>query len=161
MFCCLVSIPSCSFFSQHRLGIFIRIGDTTCTGCSIYAFIVGRDEYIEGYGRQAIFIRKNLDKTLDGILANSPIIVQGDHGSGSRMDFYNLDDTDIGERMLIFNAYYLPDGGNGQLYDGIIPVNTFRIIHNKYFGLNLDPLEDKNYYSPIDEPYKLTDVRSS
>jgi hypothetical protein len=43
----------------------------------------------------------------------------------------------------IMNAYYLPDGGSELLYDSISPVNSFRVILNRYFGMNMDLLDDR------------------
>ena len=44
---------------------------------------------------------------------NSPeppiIIIQSDHGSGSKLDIESLEKTDVHERMSILNAYYFPD----------------------------------------------------
>jgi hypothetical protein len=62
------------------------------------------------------------------------IIIQADHGFG-----YS------GAGVQILNAYYLPDGGEQQLYPTITPVNTFRVIFDRYFGAHLGLLPDKSY----------------
>jgi len=60
--------------------------------------------------------------------------------------------------MKILNAYYLPDGGSEAIYPAISPVNTFRTIFNRYFGGNLPLLEDRSYFSPVDDPFRLTPI---
>jgi hypothetical protein len=57
--------------------------------------------------------------------------------------------------VAILNAYYLPYGGSELLYDSISPVNTFRLIFNYYFDGDYELLEDKAYYSPIDDIYNF------
>ncbi|MFQ6112625.1 MAG: sulfatase-like hydrolase/transferase [bacterium] len=121
-----------------------------------------RDEYIQNYRKQLIFINKKVLAAVDDIISNSSqppiIILQSDHGAGSRYDQENVNNTYLKERMSILNAYYLPDNGRKQLYDEITPVNTFRVILNHYFGTNYELLKDKSYYSSRSKPYKFIDV---
>jgi len=56
------------------------------------------------------------------------------------------------------NAIYLPDGKNDLFYPSITPVNTFRVIFNKYYGTNLKLLPDLSYFSSHEDPYGFTDV---
>jgi len=58
--------------------------------------------------------------------------------------------------MKILNAYYLPGDGRRLVYDGISPVNTFRLILREYFGADLALLEDRSTYSPFDHPFQFT-----
>ena len=53
---------------------------------------------------------------------------------------------------------YLPEGGSKLLYDEMSPVNTFRCILKFYFNKDFSLLEDKNYYSSYESPYKFLDV---
>jgi hypothetical protein len=55
--------------------------------------------------------------------------------------------TCLWERTSILNAYYLPNGESQFLYPAISPVNSFRIVLNAYFGLNLDLLPDETYFT--------------
>jgi hypothetical protein len=55
--------------------------------------------------------------------------------------------------MDIFNAYYFPDGGAGDLYPTITPVNSFRLMFNGYFGGEYPLLPDGAYYSIYDDPF--------
>ncbi len=121
-----------------------------------------RAEYIQNYGRQLTFINQKIKQTVDRIMSNSrqsPIIIlQGDHGPGSMLDWENPDNTNFRERLSNFNAYHLPDNGCQALYDEITPVNTFRLIFNHYFGANYKLLKDQAYFSTWDHPYKFIDV---
>jgi hypothetical protein len=93
----------------------------------------------QAYRDQVIFANKRLIEIVKTILAKSnpaPIIVmQGDHSYFRQAD-----------SIKILNAYYLPDGGNGYLYQNVTPVNTFRIIFNTYFDGHYPLLPDKSYY---------------
>ena len=80
------------------------------------------------------------------------IIVQGDHGAV-------LDDPQ--RRMTILNAYYLPGGGAQSLYEAVSPVNTFRVIFNFYFGLQVPLLDDISYYSSYEEPYNYQVIENT
>lgn len=122
----------------------------------------------EKYLNQLIFINKKVKVLVDEILSNSEIppiiILQADHGTASTFDItikaeeYPIDENMYRERMRIFNAYYLPQGGNDVLFDSITPVNTFRLIFNLYFGMNYELLPEQNYFSNNKTPYKLIDV---
>lgn len=120
----------------------------------------------KNYLNQLIFINKKVEMLIDEILLRSEfppiIILQADHGTSSTL--YKADSGEewehptenmIRERMTIFNAYYLPSGGNELLYNSITPVNTFRLIFDFYFGTNYGLLDDQSYYSPYYRPYEF------
>lgn len=94
------------------------------------------DAYID----QIRFSNQELIQIVKNIIENSNpqpiIIIQGDHSI-----VYQGED-----RVKILNAYYLPDGGNDQVYPSITPVNTFRLVFNYYFGDDLPMLPDHSYY---------------
>lgn len=101
------------------------------------------------YIRQVIFLNKRVRELIDRILSHSPnsiIIIQGDHGQ-----FLGLENKPSKEafeiRNSILNAYYLPNLKNSPLYNGITPVNSFRVIFNSYFGENYELLPDVSYWS--------------
>jgi hypothetical protein len=73
------------------------------------------------------------------------IIVQSDHGPMCISKDY---DKYYNGRMRIFNAYYLPDMNNKELYESISPVNSFRVIFNDYFGTKFPLLPDRAYCAP-------------
>ncbi len=126
-------------------------------------------ELKEDYLNQLSFINKKVQTLIDTILLRSevpPIIVlQADHGSAST--WWNTGSSGwdehptelmLRERMGIFNAYYLPPGGNSLIFDSITPVNTFRLIFNIYFNMQFTLLSDKNYFSIYSNPYEFVDV---
>jgi len=120
------------------------------------------EEYKNGYRGQAQYLSNRLKKTISEILANSKrppiIILQGDHGPGSGLDWQKVRNTNLFERFSNFNVFYFPDGNYDNLYDSITPVNSFRIVLNQFFGTNLEILPDKLYYTSRTRPYLFVDV---
>jgi len=122
-----------------------------------------REDYVRAYREQLMYINTRIKKTLDEILSRARgepivIIVQGDHGPGSMLDWDDVNKTNLKERFGILNVYYFDDGKYGQLYQTISPVNTFKAIFNHYFGAGYELLPDKSYFSSWDYPYKFIDV---
>ena len=121
-----------------------------------------RDEYIQKYVGQLIYINKQVLQTIDLILTNSSeppvIIIQADHGPGAYLDWNSVENTCLKERFSILNAYYLPQGGTSQINENITPVNTFRVIFNYYFGTKFELMDDKEYFSTWNNPYNFVDV---
>lgn len=119
-------------------------------------------EYLSGYGQQAIYILDKTIYTANKLIenSNSPpiIIIQGDHGPRSIMDWSSMENSDLNEAMSIANYFYFPDSDYDCLYNGITPVNTFRIILNQFFGGNLELLNDKIFYRPGDRRYEFIDI---
>jgi hypothetical protein len=92
-------------------------------------------EYID----QVKILNRQLTTIIDSILkrnaSNSVIIVQADHGSHL---------LNVNETFTIQNNYYFPDLDYSLLHQNISPVNSFRVVLNKYFGQQLPLLEDKS-----------------
>jgi hypothetical protein len=122
----------------------------------------GPENYREGYRKQAIFITKRVEQTIDRILARSPeppiIILQSDHGSGLRHHLDDLEKTDLRERMSILNCYYFPDRDYDGLTRTITPVNSFRVVLNNHFGTKLPLLDNRNLFSTYGDPFVFKDV---
>jgi len=103
------------------------------------------------YTDQITFVNSMILKRIDEILANSEpvpiIILQADHSSNlAWRDQYPP--PEIRDKLLfpIFAAFYLPDGDDAvKPYPEISPVNVFRLILNRYFGLDLAMLPDESY----------------
>jgi hypothetical protein len=99
----------------------------------------------DGYLNQLKFLNKQVKNTITKIMEVNcdrlpVIIVQGDHG------WRYLNGTDqIKESTTILNAYFFPDGDYRGLYSTVSPVNTFRILFNKYFNTKLTLLRDSTY----------------
>jgi hypothetical protein len=69
------------------------------------------------------------------------VIIEGDHG----FRFYT-NESDRPKEFKNLNAYYFSDNDYKQLYDGISPVNSFRVVLNKYFCQSLPLLKDSSIY---------------
>jgi hypothetical protein len=123
---------------------------------------IGRDKVIAGFRDQVHFATTRLIPELDKILSLSKrpviILIQGDHGSGLNFDWDSLENTDLNERMPIFNAYYFYDRNYSRLSPDISPVNSFRVILDQYFGLNLPLLENHSYFLRVYHPYDFLEV---
>ena len=121
-----------------------------------------RWRHIQGYLDQLTFVNKKVKALVEKILSEAEtlpiIILQGDHGPRPPRTRREFSKRTLKERMGILNAYYLPNNGNDLLYDSITPVNTFRLILNRYFGTSYDLLEDKIYDSRVRRPYGFIDV---
>jgi hypothetical protein len=107
-------------------------------------------EYRSGYAAQVEFANRRLRQAITTLLSRSKqppvIIIQGDHGPGSRHNWGSPDASCLRERAGILNAYYLPSGSE-QLYPSISPVNSFRVVLNAVFGTQLPLLPDRTYFT--------------
>jgi hypothetical protein len=94
------------------------------------------------------FLNTRVLETIDYILAESSvppiIILQADHGSN--LGVPGLEDG--WTKFEIFNAYYLPDNGAEDLYPDIAPVNSFRVVFNRYFDGDYELLEQNSFTVP-------------
>jgi len=120
-----------------------------------------------GYVNQVQYINKKVIETVDRIFQESDsepiIIIQGDHGTptqlgGGGLRWNNINDDSIRERTSIFNAYYLPNLDSEVIYEGITPVNSFRIVLNNYLKGDYELLEDKIYFSTYQDMLNFRDV---
>ncbi len=100
------------------------------------SFEESNDDYIN----QIRFSNQQLLEIVQTIIKKSSkppvIIIQGDHA------YQGVNE----ESNKILNAYYLPLGGNENLYPKITPVNTFRLILSYYFDQDFPLLIDRSYY---------------
>lgn len=123
---------------------------------------ISKEDYISFFGNQTKYVNHKMKSVVDLILTNSSnppiIIIQGDHGPGSGLDWESLENTNLKERFYILNAYFFPGEGKNTLYPFITPVNSFRLILNNYFNTDYEILEDKSYFSTWSRPYFLIDV---
>lgn len=114
-------------------------------------FLGSLEEYRSGYAMQVQFVNQKVEQVVNTILAESEsppvIILQGDHGPGSRLVWDAPAKTCLWERTPILNAYHLPGGADRWLYPSISPVNTFRVVLNAYFGANLPLLPDNTFFT--------------
>jgi hypothetical protein len=117
------------------------------------------DEYAFGdmspakYLEQVKFVNKLIKKMLDEMMPycsdNAVIIIQGDHGFRFMGEEEKWDVPSEGSTIM--NAYYFPKREYELLYDSISPVNSFRVILNKYCKTQLPLLKDTSYYLQEEE----------
>ena len=121
-----------------------------------------RDEYIEGYRNEVTFLNKKLQMAIEQILTRSDgnviIILQGDHGPRLTLNWDYFDESNCAGCYGILNAYYLPAPEETWLYPEISPVNSFRVVLNRYFGTEYPLLPDYSYLSTWKRPYELLRV---
>ncbi len=119
-------------------------------------------------------VNTKLIELVDAIIAKSNkapvIILQTDEGGfpinaplDDNISWGTASDNSLNEKFPILNAIYFPDTKNDNRYDNlyqsISPVNTYRVVLNKYFGTNYPLLPDKNYiFQDVKNYYKFTDV---
>lgn len=123
----------------HEPFFFDRNGNRVKRGMN--ASTVRKEDYLD----QLIFENSLLTNVVSEIIKNSKtppiIIVQGDHG------FRHLPiENRREESTTILNALYLPGASDDWIYDGMTPVNTFRMIFNRYFGEHYEYLPDKQLF---------------
>lgn len=114
-------------------------------------------EYVEGYTSQLAYLNTVLRTLVVAIQTGSStppiIILQGDHGPGSRLNWDVPRLSDTWERHAILNAIYLGGERDPALDDELTPVNTFRIVFNHAFGTAYPILENRSYFSTWRWPY--------
>jgi hypothetical protein len=108
---------------------------------------VDDEHLVRGYTNQVEYVDRSILEIVKTILAQSKtppiIVIHGDHGLLEA------------NRYKILNAYYLPGDGAESLYQTITPVNSFRIIFDKFFGENFPLLPDISY-NQSDQPVPET-----
>ncbi len=134
--------------------------------------VVNTMSHQENYINQLQCANTKTQKMISDILSKSktkPIIVlQADEGTFPMNSPLPPDQAwgkantqTLREKFPILNSYYFPDGDTSALYNNITPVNSFRVILNKYFDANLPLLPDTNYvFQDEDNYYKFIDVTS-
>jgi len=122
-----------------------------------------KDDYLN----QLIYVNKRIKQFVSEILAKSKrppvIILQADHGTafvlGTAWDKWIKPSAEgVRERTGILNAYYLPALGEGTPYETITPVNSFRLVFDRYFKTSYGQLDNRVYWSSYDHPYVFIDV---
>ena len=108
-------------------------------------------------------IRNLIARLLEGPEETRPIvIVQADEGPRplrSDVDWSGRQVEAMRIRQGILNAIYFPGLSETGLYPTITPVNTFRLLFNKYFGAGLPLLPDRSYaWTGRDHAFDFVDV---
>lgn len=115
------------------------------------------------YVEQLLFVNGKVRELVETLLSgpNDPVIViQSDEGpyegpAGWRM----ADDSVLRRKFSILSAFYLPGEGAPEPHASITPVNTFRLVFDRYLGASLPFLPDRSYvYADLEHLFELTDV---
>ena len=97
-----------------------------------------------GYIAQVTYSNKLLEqiirKTEEKSTRPRVIIIEGDHG------YRFWDEKNLKKEFPNLNSYYFSDGDYSALYEGISPVNSFRVIMNKYFCQHMKMVKDSSVY---------------
>jgi hypothetical protein len=119
-------------------------------------------QYRQGYLDQLLYVNKKVLDMIDSIQSSSKtlpiIIIQGDHGPDVFMDFKKASDACLYERYSILNAYFLPGQDPASIPPDMEPVNTFRLVFNRYFGTDLPLLPNQQFYSPDLAIYQFQNI---
>ncbi|MFN8619455.1 MAG: hypothetical protein U0869_01750 [Chloroflexota bacterium] len=113
-------------------------------------------------------IRELVDQLLDAPEGKQPIVILaadegpyppgygGDHGT---FDWATASDEALRIKYGILDAFHFPAGMDQPIPEEMSPVNTFRLVFDRAFGMDLPLLPDRSYTS-VDWPhaYDLTDV---
>jgi hypothetical protein len=123
----------------------------------------GGSGYPEKYRDQAVYTMKRLGEAVDRILAQATrptvIIVQGDHGPGSRLDWERPRHSHHRERFGIFNAWYLPPGMEADLPEGITAIATFPVLFETLYGIDLPVPQQVQLICRWSRPYIFFQAR--
>jgi len=118
------------------------------------------DQYPSAYLAQLQYTDLRIQQILEKLLANDPkpiIIIQSDHGF--RGIFDENDENTIRLSFSNFAAYYFPNKVlEEDDFSVVTPVNSFRILFNKYFGTNYEILENKMYLKEGSEFRDITNI---
>lgn len=103
--------------------------------------ILKQQDLKEAYLNQLKYCNKLFKKIIrlasDTGFKNRVVIIEGDHG------FRDYKDPSKLEREFDnLNCYYFSDHDYRTLYPGISPINSFRVVLNKYFAQSLPMLKD-------------------
>jgi hypothetical protein len=152
--------------APHPPFVFSRTGDPLPSRKN-FAFADGSHWYdIHGregtpyyimYSEQFTYVMKRLGEAVDAILASSPrppvIIIQGDHGPGSKLHHERVAYTDHEERLGVFDAWYVPEQYGWQPGEGGPVVNTFPQLFNALFDAGMPMLPPRYFFARMSGPY--------
>ncbi len=121
---------------------------------------------VQGYIDQVAYadrIIADLVETLQERPTPPVILIQADEGPYPERDYkvpwQEAEPEDLRIKTGILNAYYFPDRDYRSLYPDISPVNSYRVVFNKYFGSEYPLLPDRVIAFPDDAHlYSFHDV---
>jgi len=120
---------------------------------------------------QLFFINARILSVITEIMDHSEvppiIVIQADEGpyprsydaGGAEFDWTSGSDEELRHKMGIFSAYLIPDTPEDVFYEGMTPVNSFRLIFRYGLGLPFSLLDDHSYvFRDKAHPYEFVDV---
>ena len=115
------------------------------------------------YVEQVKFVNDQMKHFIKNVKNNSElqpiIIIQSDTGSNVGIDWENISEEQIFDRIDIINYYYIPYDIPEVISDEISPVNSFRIILKNIFEEEIEYLEDRYFFSTYEKPYKFSEIK--
>jgi len=121
-------------------------------------------ENIRKHNGQLRYLNRRIEEIIDTVLAKSAeapvIILQSDHGLKAKLDIHEAHHTqaELQDGFYNLGAYYFPGGGREKLYEGMTPVNTFRVLFSHYFNEPLTRLAERSFFSTSERPYAFEEV---
>ena len=120
-----------------------------------------KDWYKSNYPKNVAGLNQHLKSAIQDIMetsgGNAIIILQSDHGSALGLNPLSPAQSDIVERFGNLNAIFLPaEYPRDGLTDTMSSINTFPVVLNNIFNLQLPLHENRAYYSYGD--LEFTDV---
>jgi hypothetical protein len=106
--------------------------------------LLNRIDPKQGYLGQVKYCNKLLQQLIPLVNKNSGgekvVIIEGDHGFREYSS-----KLDRNKEFMNLNGCFFSDTSYHGFYNGVSPVNTFRIVFNKYFQYNLPLLKDSSF----------------
>jgi hypothetical protein len=124
-----------------------------------------RDSYVDQIAYANRLMRELVASLLGGDGPKPIIVLQSDEGPfperyerGNR-SWRQASAEELDTKSGILNAYYFPDEDYSRLYSDITPVNSFRLLFDKYFGAEYRLLPDRILHFPdLSHLYDFFDV---
>jgi hypothetical protein len=143
--------------SPHEPFVFDRHGNF------VSERVAGSRSKQRNYLEQLRYINREVEALVESLLAgpDDPVIViQSDEGPfEGPAGWRRASDRLLRRKFSILSAYFLPGEGEPDPHPSITPVNTFRLVFDRYFGADLPLLPDRSYvYADLRHLYQFVDV---
>jgi len=117
----------------------------------------------QNYLEQLLFVNRKVQEVVEALLAGPEdpvIVIQADEGPYEGPGAWRkASDRLLRRKFSILSAYHLPGHGEPGPYPAISPVNTFRLLFDRYFGADLPLLPDRSYvYADLRHLYQFVDM---